>query len=296
MTLSATDATDDQVVEVDEQDLEQQAAAADNGDQGEAGDKPEATTEEPDEVLVSIGEPKAEVDDSQQQDTEAIRNLRNAHRDQTRRIRELERENQQLKSGGEKAKAVEVGEKPKMSDPDIDFDEALYDKRLLDWQERKRQADEEKRKTQEKAQQAEEAWQAKQAAYGTAKAALKVPDFDDAEGNVLEALNAAQQAVIKWGADNSALVFYALGKNQARLKELAAITEPVKFAFAVSKLEAQLKVTPKKVAPAPERVVRGSASVSGGAAEKKLEQLRAEAAKTGDLSKVIAFKKSMRAN
>jgi hypothetical protein len=53
------------------------------------------------------------------------------------------------------------------------------------------------------------------------------------------------------GADNPALVVYALGKNPKKAKELSEIKDPVKFAFAVAKLEKELKVTNRRAAPHP---------------------------------------------
>ena len=46
---------------------------------------------------------------------------------------------------------------------------------------------------------------------------------------------------------------YALGKNPKKAKELGEITDPVKFAFAVAKLETQLTVTSRKQVPPPEK-------------------------------------------
>ena len=78
------------------------------------------------------------------------------------------------------------------------------------------------------------------------------------------------------------------------MKELAGIQDPVKFAFAVAKLEAQLKVTPKrKPTTKVEKMIKGSGSLAG-TTDKKLDRLRAEAEKTGDLSKVHAYKRQLR--
>ena len=93
------------------------------------------------------------------------------------------------------------------------------------------------------------------------------------------------------GAKNPALVVYALGKNPAKAKELASISDPVKFAFAVANLEAQLKVTPRKPKPEPERVLSGSSRAISGTVDSQLERLREEAARTGDMSKVMAYKR-----
>jgi hypothetical protein len=78
------------------------------------------------------------------------------------------------------------------------------------------------------------------------------------------------------------------------VKELSSIKDPVKFAFAVAKLETQLKVSNRKAAPPPEKVVKGTGRVSG-SVDSTLERLREEAAKSGDMSKVIAYKRQMRA-
>ena len=110
----------------------------------------------------------------------------------------------------------------------------------------------------------------------------------------MEALSQTQQAVVLQGSDNPALVVYALGKNPKRAKELAAVTDPVKFAFAVAKLEAQLKVQPRSKPPAPERGVPAGTAPVGGSSNQTLERLRAEAERTGDYTKVARFRQQMK--
>jgi hypothetical protein len=89
-------------------------------------------------------------------------------------------------------------------------------------------------------------------------------------------------------------VIYALGKNPKKAAELAKLTDPVKFAFAVAKLEKELKVTNRRAAPAPERVVQGTGRVSG-AVDSTLERLREEAARTGNMTKVLQYKRQKQA-
>jgi hypothetical protein len=139
----------------------------------------------------------------------------------------------------------------------------------------------------------QKAWQARLDNYGKAKTELKVKDFEDAEDVSKEKLSVTQQGIILQGAENPALVIYALGKNPKKAAELGSITDPVKFSFAVAKLETQLKVSNRKSPPPPEGTVRGTGAVSG-AVGNQLERLRAEAEKTGDLSKVMAFKRQQR--
>jgi len=119
-----------------------------------------------------------------------------------------------------------------------------------------------------------------------------VRDYEDAEAFALETFNVTQQGIVLQGSDNPALIIYALGKNSTKAKELASITDPVKFAFAVAKLETQLKVTNRKAAAAPERTISTGGGRISGSVDSTLDRLREEALKTGDMSKVMAYKRS----
>ena len=97
------------------------------------------------------------------------------------------------------------------------------------------------------------------------------------------------------GADNTALIVYALGKNPEKLAELAKITDPVRFAFAAGKLEKDIKVQPRKgnTKPQPEQIVRSSASLSGGG-NSALDAARKKAETTGDYTEVNRIKQQLR--
>ena len=105
--------------------------------------------------------------------------------------------------------------------------------------------------------------------------------------------NVVQQGVVIQGAENPALVIYALGKNPKKAKELAAIDDPVKFAFAVAKLESNLKIGNRKASTQPERTVSATAR-SSGSVDSTLERLREEASKTGNMDKVMAYKRAQK--
>lgn len=250
----------------------------------------ETVTETPeaaeDEVVVSIGE-EPPPQEEQARAPEWVRELRKSHRELQRRNRELE---EKVKTTAA-VEAPKVGKKPTLED--LDYDAERYEAALSGWYDQKRRADEAEAKAREAAAQQERAWQAKLDSYGKAKAELKVRDFEDAESFAQETFSVTQQGVMLQGAENPALVIYALGKNPAKAKELSSISDPVKFAFAVAKLEAQLKVTPRKAPPPPERTVRGTGPLSG-TVDSTLERLRDEAARTGDMSKVMAYRRQQR--
>ncbi|MES3022751.1 MAG: hypothetical protein V4857_14320 [Pseudomonadota bacterium] len=259
-----------------------------DGEEGGEGDQGDTTSN--DHVVVTIGE---EAPPSEEEEAAAapawVKELRKTNRELTRKVREFE---QQKAAPDEKA-AEAVGKEPDMDDPDVDYDKEVFKKKWSEWNARKA-AQENRERAAVEAQKAQtDAWQAKLDTHNKAKAEIKVPDYEEAEALAIETLSVTQRGIIVGGADNSALVIYALGKNPAKAKELASINDPVKFAFAVAKLETQLKVAPRKAPPVPERSVRGSTSVAIGA-DAELERLRADAEKTGDMSKVMAYKKQKR--
>lgn len=262
---------------------DEQNSGTDQDDQ-QSGDDQEG---DDNEVIVSIGE-DAPPPDEQAHAPGWVKELRKANREKEKRIRELEAK---LTQTTEK-KPVALGAKPKLEDFDYDADK--FESALTDWFERKRQADTEANKLQQAEQAQKQAWQEKLEGYGKAKAELKVRDFEDAEAVAQELFNITQQGVVLQGADNPALVIYALGKNPKKAAELAKIEDPVKFAFAVAKLEKELKVTNRKAAPAPERMISSTGRVSG-AVDSTLERLREEAARTGNMTKVIQYKAQKRA-
>lgn len=275
---------DDQESQDDSENVgDEQNSGTDQDDQ-QSGDDQEG---DDNEVIVSIGE-DAPPPDEQAHAPGWVKELRKANREKEKRIRELEAK---LNQTTEK-KPVALGAKPKLEDFDYDADK--FESALADWFERKRQADTEAQKLQQAEQAQKQAWQEKLEGYGKAKAELKVRDFEDAEAVAQELFNITQQGVVLQGADNPALVIYALGKNPKKAAELAKIEDPVKFAFAVAKLEKELKVTNRKAAPAPERMISSTGRVSG-AVDSTLERLREEAARTGNMTKVIQYKAQKRA-
>jgi hypothetical protein len=241
-----------------------------------------------DEVVVSIGE-EAPPTEEEVRAPEWVRELRKTNREKERRIRELEAK--LTATTTENKPVVTMGPKPKLEDHD--YDAERYEQALDAWHERKRQHDLETETVKRSELQQHQAWQAKLDSYGKAKAELKVRDYEDAEETVQQLLNVTQQGVVLQGADNPALVIYALGKNPKKAKEIAEITDPVKFAFAVAKLEKELKVTNRRAAPAPERIVSGTGR-SSGAVDSTLDRLREEAARTGNMTKVIQYKAQKR--
>jgi hypothetical protein len=270
------------VIEDDEIEVEEEEAEV-------SGIVDEEESEDTEEVVVSIGE-EAPPPEEQTQAPEWVRELRKTNRELQRQNRELQGKLQS--TAQTETKPVVLSKKPSLEDHDYDADK--FEVALSNWFDQKRQVEDINAKQEAEVMNQQKAWQAKLDGYGKAKAELRVKDYEDAEAVAQELFSITQQGVVLQGADNPALVIYALGKNPKKAKELSDIKDPVKFAFAVAKLEKELKVTNRKQAPAPERVVTGTGR-SSGAVDSQLERLREEAARTGNMSKVVAYKRQKKA-
>jgi hypothetical protein len=250
----------------------------------------EAASEADQEIEILVGDEQPEEEEI---DEEAAPSWIKTVRQQSR---EAKKENQELKRRLREMEAKvtapidqpELGEEPTLEDHD--YDPAAYTASLKKWLAEKHAHDKRKASAEQEQQAAQTQWQQKLAQYGEKKAKLRVSGFADAEAVAQEHLHSVQLGIIIQGADDAAKVIYAIGKDDARAKALAAITDPVKFAFAISKLEASLKTTAKS-APPPSTIPKGSGSKAN--VNATLDKLRAEAAQTGDMSKVMEYKRKM---
>lgn len=245
----------------------------------------DAPADDPAEVVVTIGDEAAQNDDDATPAPQWVRELRKQNRQLVREKRELEQRLHQ-----QAAPAPKLGERPTLAA--CDYDEDRFATELENWTAQKAEADRAQRQAQEAREAQERAWAERLEQHAAKAKALRVPDFEDAAAEVENTLSVVQRGIIVQGAKDSALLFYALGKSTAKAQELAKINDPVQFAWAVAQMETQLKVAPRSVAPAPERRVSGSAP--GSAVDSTLAKLREEADKTGDYSRVIAYKNSQR--
>ena len=237
--------------------------------------------EQPEELVIQIGDEEPEAEDA----SVGMRALR-------QRVKELNEENRKLRGPAQAEQQDTLPPRPKQSDPGIDFDEEKFAEKLLEWKDLETQHRAKAGEAEQRAARETERWQAKLTKFEEGKAALKAPDLADAEAVVTEALTQTQMAIVVEGSKDPALVFYALGKNPKKAEEVAKIDNPIEFARAIFELEGQLKVTRRNM-PAPEGTVKGGGT-GASAVDNTLEKLREDAAKTGDFSKVMAYKRGKR--
>lgn len=256
---------------------------------GESED-PESDEDEG-ELIVSFGDTPSP-DDDPENESAVIRDLRKRHREAVKKLKDLEAKVSET-SGA--AKPVELEPEPTLES--CDWDEARFKRDLLSWQDKKRQVEQAENAKREEAEKQQKAWDSKLEQYKTAKTSLKLPDYDDSEAVIEDALNPIQQAAIinTNTPEQAAMLIYALGKNPAKLEELKKFdNDPMNFIAAVTRMAMEMKVTKSKAKPNPEKKLTGSGNLSG-TVDSTLERLRAEAEKTGDYSKVRAHKEALKA-
>lgn len=268
----------------------QEEETVEQSEVSEESDPATIQDEEEEDRVVTIGDPVPEEEIVPEEAPNWVKKVRKVNR-------KLESENKRLKrelevKSTETVKPVELGEKPTLANHK--YDDASYEADLQTYWDRKRQIEGQAAEKVKIVEEQNNVYKVRTERYINMKQEHNFKDFSDVEELVSGTLSVAQQNIIVHGAEDSALLVYALGKNPKKLEELSKITDNVDFIFAVSKLESQLKITSKKAPPPEGRVKANRAGGTSGNTDKVLERLRAEADKSGDYTDIAAYKRKLR--
>lgn len=282
----------------DKSEIEGKSSDQIEGKSSEDPNLEEENTEDEDddgELFVTIGneEPEEDPDDELrgQKAPEWVKELRKKNREQAEELRKL-RASKETENKAEQGLAT-LRTKPKMADHNYDDEE--FEKDLEAWYEEKRDHDAKAQEIERKTEAVQEKFKAKVASFEERKKSLaeKGVDFETAEEFVSELLVVEKLAMIINGVKDPALMVLALDQNKKKAKELAEIDDLALFAIELGRLETQLKTSKRKRPPPAEEVVEGGSSPSGGV-DKELQRLQKEADKSGDRTKVLAYKRKLR--
>lgn len=272
----------DEAEDVLELDEELEVETETEGEKPEQDDEVDPPKDDDDEETVIGFEGEQEVAPaSESDDNSVIRELRKANREQAKRLAELEQ--------AAKPKPVEVGEKPTLES--CDYDEERFEAELTDWHQRKARSEAQKAAA-AKADEARQAeWADKVQTYDATKASLGVANYDEAEATVFDSLPQQTRALLFRKPEKTPALVVALSKSPAKLEELSKL-ELADAAIRIGELYAEVKVEKRRKAKAqPDRGIQGKTSAG---ADKTLERLEREAAKTGDRTEVIRYKRQQR--
>jgi len=294
---------DEDLVNVEEDINTEEQVVEEVVESSEVSEEPESESaiipdEDEEDRIVTIGdspEPEGEANESGEESQETpgwVKKVRKVNRKLESENKKLKRQLEEKAKAAEISKPVELGVKPTLAS--CKYDDGKYETELISFYERKRKVEEQAAVKAKTVEEQNKSWQTRQEKYVSLKQEHSFKDFEDVEELVSSTFSQTQQGIIVQGAEDAALLVYALGKNPKKLEELAKITDPVSFAFKVAKLESQLKVTDRK-APKPEKRVSGGKSGGiSGSSDKVLERLRETAAKSGDYTEVLAYKNKLR--
>lgn len=280
---------DEETAELDTTVIDDAQELADVVEETESTDSVETAAEvdeSADEEIVTIGEESPPQE--QEKAPEWVRELRRKHR-------ELQRENQELKAKQESARpAPVIPQKPTLES--CDYDAEVFEQKLNAWVDAKRVADAEALKAESAQQEKVKAWQDTLKQFAEARTSTRIRGYEEAEEAVKEVLSEVQQNILvsTFDAKTAVNLVAVLGANPKRARDLAAITDPLKYVRELTKLEGQVKVTARKPATAPERTVKSGSAPLAGSSDAILAKLEEEADRTGDRTKIAAYRRQLR--
>lgn len=128
--------------------------------------------------------------------------------------------------------------------------------------------------------------------YTAAKSSVKIAGIDDAEKRVFAQVDDMTRNAILHA--RSPAVVAALDKYPNRLAEISELmkTDVAEGLMQLGELRAKAQVMPRRRNAEPEEIANGSASFSQTSKDKALEKLEKEADRTGDRSKLRAYRKA----
>lgn len=267
--------------------------------ENEAADEVEATEESDSEEQLGVdivieGEapPQEEKDEFAGQPAPPwAKELRETNRALKRKVRQFEARERE---STQQREDLTLGPRPKLED--FEFDPDRHNAAMDEWYGKKAKIERIKEDQKATEEQEQKQMQKVEESYLNQKEKLStlVSDYEEAEFDVEKDLTVQQQGIILRGVEDPATIIYTLGKRPDLREKLAALkSDPIKFAVELGKLEGKTKVKPRKPTTTPQRTVAGT-SPSGGGVDHELERLEATAAKTGDRTPVLNYKRKIK--
>lgn len=283
---SENETEQEEAIENEADDSEGAEVEDDDAEQAQAEDSEDEFLE------ITLGEEsltsEAEEEEEIKYNPKLVKELRKVIKEQKKKLKEKEVSPQVVEPQAPQV----LRNKPSLSDDGIDYDEDKLSSELDKWYDEKRAVEAQKQALVEQQKEYERQQAEIHAKYVEAKKALKVPDaskFEDYEEAVADTLSIEQQNMILNGAQNPAVLVYALGKSPKRAKELAETKDPLKFIWKAAQLEKDLKTsTKKRTKPSPEKTIKGASKSTGG-----LQSSYDAALKKGDFTTAAKIKQQL---
>lgn len=230
------------------------------------------------------------------EESEGIKNLREANRQKKQELKELRERMAQMETQTQQAQPQElpfIDEEPQLED--FDYDQEEYQKAMSEHYQAKQRHDAQKLQQQHQLMEVQKRVQENYVEFNKSKDAFKHPEMDDVEQDVADALGQRSVHLLEVLRDDphAAQKVFTLGKKKDVLQKLSSIQDPVLFGMELGKTLSQVSVKPRR---SPKTSPEASMNSSGGkGVDSNLKRLEAEADRTGDRTKVAAYKRQLRA-
>ena len=266
---------DDELLD-DEQDIED----GQDDEQDADGEEAESQDDSADDALDFSFDDDGDSSDPfrGQEAPEWVKKVREENRELKRQLKQ--RESQQFEQ-------QVLREKPTLDDHDYDSD--AFEQDYAQWLTEKQQVDAQVHAERQKYQQYHERYKADVDAIKA-----KAPDYDEVELSVVDVLSEQKQGLLQMLVDNPAKVVYALGKNSPAQLERLSKLDDIQFAKQIVLMEQQMSSKTKSRNQNKPKPKTHELEGAAGGADTRLAKLEAEADRTGDRSKVAAYKKQMK--
>lgn len=270
---------DDELLD-DEQDIED----SQDDEQDADGEEAESEDDSADDALDFSFDDDS---DSDEKDPFAGQKAPQWIKDTRKENRELKRQLRQLQQQQGIHEQQVLREKPTLDDHDYDSD--AFEQDYAQWLTEKQQVDAQVHAERQKYQQYHERYKADVDAIKA-----KAPDYDEVELSVVDVLSEQKQGLLQMLVDNPAKVVYALGKNSPAQLERLSKLDDIQFAKQIVLMEQQMSSKTKSRNQNKPKPKTHELEGAAGGADTRLAKLEAEADRTGDRSKVAAYKKQMK--
>lgn len=266
---------DDELLD-DEQDIED----GQDDEQDADGEETESQDDSADDALDFSFDDDGDSSDpfKGQEAPEWVKKVREENRELKRQLKQ--RESQQFEQ-------QVLREKPTLDDHDYDSD--AFEQDYAQWLTEKQQVDAQVHAERQKYQQYHERYKADVDAIKA-----KAPDYDEVELSVVDVLSEQKQGLLQMLVDNPAKVVYALGKNSPAQLERLSKLDDIQFAKQIVLMEMQMSSKTKSRNQNKPKPKTHELEGAAGGADTRLAKLEAEADRTGDRSKVIAYRKTQK--
>ena len=266
---------DDELLD-DEQDIED----GQDDEQDADGEESESQDDSADDALDFSFDDDGDSSDpfKGQEAPEWVKKVREENRELKRQLKQ--RESQQFEQ-------QVLREKPTLDDHDYDSD--AFEQDYAQWLTEKQQVDAQVHAERQKYEQYHERYKADVDAIKA-----KAPDYDEVELSVVDVLSEQKQGLLQMLVDNPAKVVYALGKNSPAQLERLSKLDDIQFAKQIVLMEMQMSSKTKSRNQNKPKPKTHELEGAAGGADTRLAKLEAEADRTGDRSKVAAYKKQMK--